>query len=137
MNDFVHVDPGFEGLPVMLADLINGNIAKHPDRSKLIMGHAATVNLHVHDIEVSVGLTFTGAELRVGAVIDDCDMSITTDSDTLMEMTNVPLRFGMPDQLTSAGRSMAAKLLNGEVKVTGLPKQLPLMIRLQKLFTVT
>jgi hypothetical protein len=137
VNDLVVVEPGFEGLAVMLADLINGNIAKHPDRVSLINGHAATVNLHVHDIDMNIGLSFTGTELRIGETIGEPDMSITTDSDTLLEMTAVPLRFGMPDQLTTAGRSMAAKLLNGEVKVKGLPKQLPLMIRLQKLFTIT
>ena len=136
MSDLVIAEPGAAGLAEMLVDLIRGNIEAHPDRTTLIVGHPATVNLHVHDVEVDVGLTFSGVDLRIGAALQDVDMSITTDADTLMSMTNVPLRFGMPDQLTAAGRSMAGKLLNGEVKVTGLPKQLPLMIRLQRLFTV-
>lgn len=136
MTDLVSVEQGSEGLSVMLADLIRGNLERDQDRTRLIVGQAATVNLHVPDAEVDVGLTFTGSTLHIGPVVADPDMSITTDADTLMSMTNVPLRFGMPDQLTPAGRAMAAKLLNGEVKVKGLPKQLPLMIRLQKLFTV-
>lgn len=132
----VIVAPGFEGLHEMLADLILGNLARDPGRAKLLAGNPATVNLHVTDAEVDVGLRFTGERLEIGEQHIEPDMTLTCDADTLMGMTNVPLRFGMPDQLTTAGRAIAAKMLNGELKVKGLPKQLPLMIRLQRLFTV-
>jgi len=136
VSERVIIDPDVEGLGMMLADLIRGNLEAEPARASLLEGHPATVNLHVHDAEVGVGLEFTGSAIRIGSVVEKADMTIATDAESLMELTNVPLRFGMPDQLTAKGRVVAGKLLRGEIKVEGLPKQLMLMIRLQRLFTV-
>lgn len=120
----------------MLADLIRGNLANDPGRVALIQGAPASVNLDVHDAEVKIGLVFDGSQLWIGAPVDGADMTIATDAESLMELTNVPLRLGMPDQLTPKGRVVAGKLMRGDIKVDGLPKQLKLMIRLQRLFTV-
>lgn len=132
----VVIEPGIEGLGVMLAELIATNLRDEPGRLKLLDGHPATVNLRVEDADIEVGIRFTGSAVHIGAPHGDADMSIACDAETLMELTNVPLRFGMPDTLTAKGRVIAGKLLNGELKVSGLPRQLPLMIRLQRLFTV-
>jgi len=132
----VIVEPGTEGLAVMLAELTKANLIAEPERLKLLEGNPATVLLHILDADVEVSIRFTGSGLHIGPPSEDADMTIATDAHTLMELTNVPLRFGMPDQLTPKGRAIAAKLLNGEIAVSGLPRQLPLMIRLQRLFTV-
>lgn len=136
MGDRVVVEPGIEGLGVMLAELIKGNLAAEPERERLLDGDPGTVNLSVPDVDVEVGLVFTGSGLEIKPKLPSADLSIATDSDTLMELTNVPLRFGMPDTLTAKGRAIAGKLVRGDIKVEGLPKQLKLMIRLQRLFTV-
>ncbi|HEX9775422.1 MAG TPA: hypothetical protein VGB83_07570 [Actinomycetota bacterium] len=135
--DLVEVAQATEGLGLMLADLIKGNVMSDPGRRRMVEGSAARVNLLVHDADVAVGLAFTGRQVRIGERLGDADMTITTDADTLMEMTRVPLRLGLPDPFTPEGRAIAAKLLDGRLKVSGLPKRLGLMIRLQRLFTVT
>ena len=129
------VEPGTEGLGVMLADLIRANMDAEPERARLL-DEPGTVNLMVRDAEVTVGLRFTSGALVIGAPLGEVELSIDCTAETLMELTNVPLRFGMPDTLTPRGRAIAGKLLNGEIKVRGLPRHLPLMIRLQRLFTV-
>ena len=134
--ELVVVEPGTEGLGEMLADLIRGNLASDPERTGLIVGHMGRVNLRVLDAGVDVGLRFTGSDLRIGLRNARADLTIACDAETLMELTNVPLRFGMPDTLTAKGRTVAGKLMNGTIKVKGLPRQLGLMIRLQRLFTV-
>lgn len=121
----------------MLAELIRGNLAADPDREGLIEGARGRVNLMVRDAQVRVGIQFDGRTVRVGAPLPQADLSIATDAETLMDLTAVPLRFGMPDSLTPQGRAIARKMMRGDLKVKGLPRQLPLMIRLQRLFTVT
>lgn len=133
----VVVEPGAEGLAEMLGDLIRGNLLREPERERLVTEGKGRVNLRVVDAEVDVGLRFTGEQLRIGARSPRADLSLACDSETLMQLTNVPLRFGMPDQLTREGRAVTSKMLSGELKVRGLPRHLPLMIRLQRLFTVT
>jgi hypothetical protein len=134
--DPVFVPPDLEGLPSMLAELIRGNIERDPQRASLIAEGTGTVNLHVTDVEVDVGLVFDGATLQIGPAVLEPDLSIACETDVLMRLTNVPLRLGMPDQLTKEGRTVAAWLMNGTINVKGLPRHLRLMIRLQKLFTV-
>jgi len=132
----VVVEEGIQGLGIMLAELIKANLVAEPERERLLDGDPGGVNLIVPDAEVEVGLIFNGRGLEITEKLAHADLSITTDSDTLMELTNVPLRFGMPDTLTAQGRAIAGKLMRGDINVEGLPKHLKLMIRLQRLFTV-
>lgn len=120
----------------MLADLIKGNIEREPHRLALIEAGPGRVNIHVADAEVDVGLLFTGSALSIGSALPEPELSFRCDAEVLMALTNVPLRFGMPDQLTKEGRLVSTWLMNGTLKVKGLPKHLKLMIRLQRLFTV-
>lgn len=136
-GELLAVGDDVAGLGEMLADLIRSNLEREPDRRSLILDGPATINLIVRDADVAVGMRFTGEALHIDGRLPRAQMTVTCDTMTLMELTNVPLRFGMPDQLKPEGRRIAAKLLNGEIQVKGLPKQLPLMIRMQRLFTVS
>lgn len=129
------VDPEAVGLPHMLADLIKGNLERDPARRDLL-AEPGSANITVTDAEVEVGLLFTGTQLRIGSPVPEPDLWFTCESDVLMALTSVPLRFGMPDQLTKEGRQVSQWLMNGTLKVKGIPRHLGLMIRLQRLFNV-
>ncbi len=124
------------GLPRMLADLVEGNLARDPARAELLE-QPGRVNLTVHDVEITIGLRFGDGRLEIGEPLDEAELTFDMGSDELMAITAVPLRLGMPDQLTAEGRQVSKWLMNGTIKVKGLPMQLPLMIRLQRLFTVS
>jgi hypothetical protein len=133
----VVVDPDVEGLGVMLADLVRGNIEANPDRAKLLEGVIGRVNLHARDADVSVGMEFRGGQLFVHArPFPEAELDVDTDADTLMGMSTVPLRFGMPDAMTPDGRAVVAKMLKGQLKVRGMVTKPKLLIRLQKLLSV-
>ena len=119
----------------MLADLIRGNIARDPDREELL-DQPGRVNLNVTDAEVEIGMKFEDGLLHIGEPLAEPDLTFACESHVLMTLTGVPLRFGMPDQLTKEGRMVAGWLVNGTLNVKGLPRHLPLMIRLNRLFTV-
>ena len=132
----VIVSPETQGLGVMLAELVRGNLAAHPERSKHLDGASGKVNVRVTDADVEVGLLFTGGELSIGSGLPDADLVIECASETLLALSNVPLRFGMPDTLTAEGRRVAGMLLSGELKIKGIPRHLKLLTRVQQLFSV-
>lgn len=131
----VVVAPDAVGLALMLADLVRGNLEREPERARLLADHGK-VNITVEDAEVEVGLVFGGGMLSVGSPLPDADRGFRCDSDVLMSLTSVPLRFGMPDQLTKQGRQVSRWLMNRTLRVRGIPRHLKLMIRLQRLFNV-
>jgi hypothetical protein len=134
---FVVVDPDVEGLGVMLADLVRGNIEADPSRARLLHGLAGTVNVHAVDAEVDVGLEFRGGQMLVHAKpYPKADLDITTDAETIMGMSSVPLRMGMPDVATADGRAVVGKMLRGDLKVRGMVTKPKLLTRLQRLLSV-
>lgn len=133
--DRIVVGPGGEGLGEMLADLIRGNIARDPERERLL-DEPGRVNVRVTDADIEIGMRFEDGLLAIGEPVPDPDLSFACEADVLMALTAVPLRFGMPDQMTKEGRTVAGWLVNGTLNVKGLPRHLPLMIRLNRLFTV-
>lgn len=133
----VVVDPDVEGLGVILADLVRGNIEADPERAKLLEGVMGRVNLRARDAEVAVGMEFRGGQLFVHArPFPKADLTVDTDADTLMGMSTVPLKFGMPDVATADGRAVVGKMLRGQLKVRGMVTKPKLLVRLQKLLSV-
>ena len=134
---FVVTDPGLDGLGAMLADLVRANIEANPERARLLQGVEGKVNINARDAEVAVGMEFRGGQLYVNAApFPDAKLSIDTDAETLMGMSTVPLRFGMPDAMHADGRAVMQKMFKGTLKVKGMMRGMPLMIRLQKLLSV-
>jgi hypothetical protein len=134
---FVVIDPDVEGLGVMLADLVRGNLEADPGRARLLHGLAGKVNVHVPDAEVDVSLEFRDGQMLVhGKPYPKADLDITTDAETLMGMSTVPLKFGMPDAMKADGRAVMGKMLRGELKVRGMMTKPKLMTRLQRLLSV-
>ena len=134
---FVVIDPEVEGLGVMLADLVRGNIEADPTRARLLHGVKGTINVHAHDAEVDVGLEFAGGQMLVHAKpFPKADLDITTDAETLMGMSSTPLRMGMPDVMFAEGRAVVGKMLRGDLKVRGMMTRSKLLTRLQRLLSV-
>jgi hypothetical protein len=133
----VVVEPEVEGLGVMLADLVRGNLAADPGRARLLAGARGRVNVRVPDAEVAVGLEFQDGALHVRPrPLPDARLDITTDAETLMGLSTVPLRLGMPDLARPEGRAVLGKMLRGELRVRGMLRGLPLLARLQRLLSV-
>jgi hypothetical protein len=124
------------GLGHMLADLVRGNIAAHPDRAASLGRMRGKINICATDAGVTVGLFFTGQQLSVGSALPEPDIEITCDASTLLSLTSVPLRMGRPDVLTREGRQVVRKILVRELRVRGLFAHAKLMTQLQKLLSV-
>ena len=54
-----------------------------------------------------------------------------------VELSSVPLRFGLPDSMTKEGREVNRKLFTGKLKVKGMALHLGTLTRFNKLLSVT
>ena len=69
-------------------------------------------------------------------IVGKPDILVQADSETLVGLSSVPLKFGLPDVGTKEGREINKKLLKGQLKVKGLFLHPRKLATLNKLLTV-
>ena len=130
---FVAADPS--GLATLIGGLIEANLAAHPERTSLL--RPAVVGLVAIDVGVAITLRIAP---RGVTVVDGLggrpQVVVEADSDTLTELSSVPLRLGFPDPTTAEGRAITRKLVRGELKVRGLARHPGIVSRLNRLLSV-
>jgi hypothetical protein len=90
------------------------------------------------DAGVAVTLRLAPGRVTVAdGILGRPDLVIRTDSETLTDLTAVPLRFGFPDVLTSEGRAVAGKLRSGRLKIRGMLRHAGLLSRISRVLSVT
>jgi hypothetical protein len=132
-----YADAEPNGLAEMLGGLIQANLEQHPEREELLK--PAVIAIKAPDAEVSVTITLVPGKVTVhnGRPKMPPQLDVTSDSTTLIELSSVPLRFGLPDSMTKEGREVNKKLLKGQLKVKGMFTHLGTLARFNKLLSVT
>jgi hypothetical protein len=129
-------DPEPNGLATMLGGVIEANLAAHPDREALL-AKRSTYSITAPDAGVTVTIVLApGVVTLRNGVSGTPDIRIETNSDDLIGLSAVPLRFGLPDPMTKEGREVNRKLFKGELKVRGMWRHPGRLARLNKLLTV-
>ena len=132
----VYADAEPNGLASMIGGLIEGNLVAHPERGRLLR-RTATYSITAPDAGVSVSIRLARGSVTVrNGVVGRPAIRIETDSESLIGLSSVPLRFGLPDVATKQGREVNRRLLRGELKVKGLPMHPGKLARLNKLLSV-
>ena len=130
-----YLDPEPSGLASMIGGLIEANVAAHPERRALL--RPALVGLVARDAGVAITLRIAPGRVTVAdGLADLSQVVVRADSDTLTELSSVPLRFGFPDATTPEGRAVTGKLLRGELDVQGLVRHAAIVSRLNRLLSV-
>lgn len=120
----------------MIADLIEGNLRAHPDRARLLKGRPRRVVILASDVATEVGLVIGEGTVTVSAVRSpSAEISITTDSETLLDLPRTRLVGGLPSLADPIGRAVARKMLTGQLRIRGL-RRIGLLTRVQKLLSV-
>src|SRR5918992_4589658 len=111
-----YLDAEPNGLAAMLGGLIEGNLSQHPDRERLL--RPSVVAITAPDVDVSVTIQIAPGRVALSnGVHGRPDLHVRAPSDTLIELSSAPLRFGLPDAGSKEGRDVTRKLLRGELKV--------------------
>ena len=130
-----YTDPEPNGLAAMLGGLIEANLQAHPERSALLK--PAVIGITAPDADVSVTITMAPGRVGVANGIQGRpNLFVQADSDTLIELSSVPLRFGLPDNMTKGGREVTGKMFKGTIKVRGMYRHVGKLARLNKLLSV-
>lgn len=130
---YVDVDPN--GLATMLGGLIGANLAAYPERRSLL--RPATVHVVAPDAETAVSIRLLPSEVVVAnGQRGPAEVVVSADSETLIELSSVPLRFGFPDAMTPEGRGITRKLLRRQLTVKGLLTHPDVVSRLNRLLSV-
>jgi hypothetical protein len=131
-----YLDEEPNGLAAMLGGLIEANLEQHPERLALL-SKSSTYAITAPDADVSVTIHLGPDGVRVAnGVRGTPHVSVRAQSDDLIALSSVPLRFGLPDAMTSQGRAVLKKLLSGRLKVKGVVTQSGRLGRLNKLLSV-
>jgi hypothetical protein len=129
------VGPEPSGLAVMVAELIEQNLARDRARRRLLRPSVAV--LDAPDAEVTVFLRIDPDEVRVGdGQVPDAHLRIQADSRRLLDLTTAPLRFGLPDVGAPEGRAIVRDLLTRRLRIRGLLRHPLRLARLTQLLSV-
>jgi hypothetical protein len=131
-----YLDEEPNGLAAMLGGVIEGNLAAHPEREALLADRA-TYAIVAQDVDVAVSIRLGDGMVKVrNGVVGRPDVLVQADSDTLISMSTVPLRFGLPDATKPEGREVMRRLVRRELRVKGLVRHPGKLARLNKLLAV-
>ncbi len=95
----IELAPGAEnnGFAVMLADLLRQNLESKPHKREDFAKLKGSVAIVAEDAEVALTLRFAGGLLTVhDGIVGRPDATIRGQSDGILALSNLPLRFGMP-----------------------------------------
>lgn len=121
------------GLGAMLADLLEQNLRRDPDRRALL--RPSTAVLEAADAGVGVTLRIEPGRVTLVDGTADAGLAIRATSERLMALAAVPLRLGLPDPTTRAGRAVLADVLRGRIRISGLGRHPVRATRLLRLLS--
>jgi hypothetical protein len=125
------------GLAAMVGGLIEANLRQHPERRSLL--RPAVVELVAADAGVSVRIALSPGQVSISNGSSRPDrprVRVVADSDGLLLLSSAPLRFGLPDPLSSDGRAVLAKVLRRQVRISGLVAHPLTVARFARLLSV-
>lgn len=129
-----YLDDDPSGLPQMLGELIEQNLARDPGRERLL--RPATIVIEAVDAEVAASLRVNrdGVEIAWGER-PDADITVRADGRALLDLLAVRQRLGFADPLTREGRAILWDTVRGEIRVRPLLRRLPTLRRLTMLLS--
>jgi hypothetical protein len=131
-----YTDAEPNGLAAMIGGLIEANVAADPGRAHLL-SPPAVAGIEAPDAEVACTVRLSPGRVAVSnGLLGRPVVVVRADTETLIELTTVPLRLGFPDAMTPGGRGVTAKLLKGDLHVRGLLRRPALVSRLNRLLSV-
>lgn len=125
------------GLPVMIADIIKGNMVAKPQRQNDFNALKGNIYMRAHDAEVDMTMVFETGKLTVhSGKVGSPRISICTDSDTLLDLANISIKFGLPYYFDDVGMAILKKIfITKELKIKGLFAHPIMLTRFTKLMS--
>ena len=125
------------GLANILFELLRQNIERMPEKINDLQRLNTTVGILANDIDVSVLLRFQNGKLIIdGKISEEPEIKITTDSETILELSRIRIIGSLPYYFDETGRGIIKKLLSGRLKIRGLFAHPIKLTRLTRIMSV-
>ncbi len=126
-----------EGLPEMLAILLRQNLEQNPDKGKDFNALHIGVGLRVIDLNMELTLAFQKGRLVIyNGLVEGPKIIITTDSETVLDLNLIQVKFGLPWYFDAQGRRILKSLFSGRLKIHGMFVHMGSLTRLTKVMSV-
>ena len=135
MTPEVVLDADPNGLARMLAGLLEGNLARRPERAALL--RPAVVEVDATDAGVAVTVRLDGERVRVsnGTGGPRPDVRVRATGHDLLALSAAPLRYGFPDPFRREGRAVLGRIASGNVRVSGMVRHPMVLSRFSRLLS--
>ena len=125
------------GLANMLQDLIVQNIEQNPHKENDFKRLNIVIGLDVFDTDVKLTLAFSKSTLTIRpGILEHSGLNITADSETIMNLSNQKIKWGLPYYFDETGREILAAMKNHRLKVKGILTHFPSLIRFSRVMSV-
>jgi len=121
----------------ILAELLESNLDQNPHKMATFNRIFGVVAIDLKDIEATVTLIFSGGRVRIEqGIVGKPDIVIRTDSEKVIGLNSINIKFGLPYYFDEAGMTVIKQLLSGELKIEGMLLHPIILTRLTKIMSV-
>lgn len=121
----------------ILAELLESNLEQNPHKMATFNRIFGVVAIDLKDIEATVTLIFSGGRVRIEqGIVGKPDIVIRTDSEKVIGLNSITIKFGLPYYFDEAGMTVIKQLLSGELKIEGMLLHPIILTRLTKIMSV-
>jgi len=130
--------PGAEEIELagMLAQMLEVSLER-PEKEKVFNNLKARVFMYISDMDLGMTMDFDRGKLVVhGEKVGKPDISIVTDSETLLELIYINILFGVPNFFDETGRGLVKKLIKGDLKIKGMFTHVITLIKVTRVISL-
>jgi hypothetical protein len=134
----IKLAPGAEDAPMalLLSQMLGENLDR-PEKLKDFNSLRSTVHILVKDVGTEVTMVFERGTLTFdGGRQTRPDLGIETDSETLLDLANVSIKFGLPYYFDKVGTGILKKLLKRELKIKGMFTHPIALVKVSKVMSI-
>ena len=125
------------GLAVMLRDLLTQNLEQNRHKIADFCKLNLPIGLSVSDAAIKLTLDFSHGSLMISnGLTRKLGLDITADSETIMNLSNQRIKWGLPYYFDETGKEIMAAMKSGRLKVKGMMRFFPTLIRFSRVMSV-
>jgi hypothetical protein len=135
----IRIAPGSEdnAMAGMLENLLSQNIAQSKIKEAIFNAMKTVVAIHIEDIDVALTLEFAYGTLTIySGTPKRPRITIRTESAYVLDLSNISIRFGLPNFFDDKGKEIVKNIVAGKIKLIAAPWDLLDVIRLTRVMSV-
>lgn len=125
------------GLASMLSELLRQNLEQKPARLPDFRALQCRVGISAPDIELALTMAFSrGALIIHNDLQPPFDILVIGDSESILDISRLPVRFGLPDFSSEVGLSLLKRMKSRQLVIRGMFRHFLSLVRLTRIMSV-